>query len=175
MLTEQQKQFCREYMKDFTVVAAMKRAGYAASTADKNGYKMLEHPEVAFYLKELMDKLNEKHDLTADMVIEQMRRLAFSDIINYYKWSKSKQRYVLKPLDELTKEQRAPIANYEPTVGYTFYGKDPSLDKLAKYFKLYSEVDQTITNFVLMPEIKLSGKAMEFKVGEAVAKRGKKD
>jgi hypothetical protein len=100
--------------------------------------------------------------------------LALSDVKAYYKWSTKKKRYVLKSLDELTAEQSAAIAKYEPGKGYTLYNKDGALDKLAKYFKLYSDIDQTITNFVLMPELKLNGKPMEFNIGEPAPKRNKK-
>lgn len=174
MLNEKIKRACREYLIDLNWVQAMVRAGYAFSTANSNGWKMFKDPDTAIYLKSLMDKHNEKYEITAEMVIEQMRRLAFADVANYYKWSEKKQKYVLKPLDELSPAQRAPIASYEPGVGYTFYSKDPSLDRLAKYFKLYSEIDQTITNFVLMPEMKLNGKVMEFDIGEPVKKKDKK-
>lgn len=174
MLTEQQQLFCREYVIDFVVTKAMSRAGYAKSSADKCGWLMLKNPEIAFHIKQLMDKQQEKQSLTAERVIEELRRLALSDIKTYYKWSETKKRYVLKALDELTPEQSAAIAKYEPGEGYTLYNKDGALDKLAKYFKLYSEIDQTITNFVLMPELKLGGKPMEFNIGEPVAKRDKK-
>jgi len=135
---------------------------------------MLKNPDIAFFVKELMDKQNEQHELTAERVLEELRRLALSDIKSYYKWSAAKKKYVLKTLDELTPEQSAAIAKYEPAKGYTLYNKDGALDKLAKYFKLYSDIDQTITNYVLMPELKLNGIPMQFNVGEPVSKRDKK-
>lgn len=171
MLTEQQKAFCREYLVDFKVEPAMVRAGYAKSTATQNGYLLMRKPEVAFYLKQLMDKQQEKVGLSAEMVLEELRRLAVSNIADYYKWHPKKKKFVLKPLDELTREQTAAIAKYEPGESYTLYNKDGALDKLAKYFKLYSEVDAVVTNFQLMPEVKLGGKVLEFRVGKPAQKR----
>lgn len=174
MLTEQLKKACREYLAagDFNWTAAMERAGYAHKTADRNGWKMFKHPDVAFYLKERMDAAQKKQELSAEMVLEELRRLASSNIADYYKWSEKKQKYVLKPLDELTRAQTAAIAKYEPGEGYTLYNKDGALDKLAKYFKLYSEIEATVTNFVMMPELKLNGKPMEFNIGKPAPKRG---
>lgn len=174
MLTEQLKSACREYLAaaDFNWSAAMVRAGYSPLTADRNGWALFKKSEVALYLKERMDKIQEKQTLNAEIVLEELRRLAMSNIADYYKWNDKKRKYVLKPLSELTREQTAAIAKYEPGEGYTLYNKDGALDKLAKYFKLYSEVEATISNFVMMPEIKLNGVPMEFNIGKPAPKRG---
>lgn len=174
MLTEQKKLVARNYLAHFKITKAMVDAGYAKSTADKNGYKLLTEPEFAAYLKQLMDKQETKQAITAERVIEELRRLALSDLSAYYKWHPTKKRYVLKPFDELTPEQTAAISKYEPGKGYTLYNKDGALDKLAKYFKLYSEIDQVITSFVLMPELRIGGKIAEFNIGEPVKKKDKK-
>jgi hypothetical protein len=164
---------CREYLVDFNQVRALMRAGWTEVTANKNGWKIFQRPDVIMYLKELMDERNKKVDLTADTVLEELRRLALSNIADYYKWSDKKQKYVLKPLSDLTREQTAAIAKYEPGEGYTLYNKDGALDKLAKYFKLYSEVDAVVTNFVMMPELKLNGVPMEFNIGKPAPQRNK--
>lgn len=173
MLTERKKKAYREYLKDFNMSAAMQRAGFAKATGDKNGWRMFNDPEGALYLKGLMDKANAKTEITAERVIEELRRLALSDIVGYYKKCMKKKKYILKDLDELTPEQSAAISKFEPDKGYTLYNKDGALDKLAKYFKLYSEIDQTVTNFLLMPELKLNGKKVIFDVGRPSAKRAK--
>ena len=72
---------------------------------------------------------------------------------------------MLKPLSELTREQTAAIAKYAPGEGYTLYNKDGALDKLGKYFKLYSEVPALVQNFVVMPTIKINGKEHIMEVG----------
>lgn len=174
MLTEQQQNTAREYVKHFNMTKAMIASGYNANTAKKKQYMLLKDPEFCLYLKSLMDKHQEKQSLSAEMVLEELRRLSFSDVKAYYKWHAIKKCYVLKPLDELTVEQTAAIKSYTPGGSYELYSKDFSLDKLARYFKLYSEIDQTITNFVLMPELKIGGTPMTFNIGEAVPKRDKK-
>lgn len=171
-LTDKVKAACQEYLVDFNMLQAMVRAGYSANHAHKNGYLLLKDPDVAFYLKGLMDKQQERKALSADMVLEELRRLAISNIADYYKWSEDKCKYVLKALDELTREQTAAIAKYTPGEGYTLYNKDASLDKLAKYFKLYSEIEATVTNFVMMPEVKIGGKAVQFNIGKPAPKKG---
>ena len=166
MLTEQQKNFCREYVKDFIVEKAMLRAGYSPKTADKNGYLLLKNPEIAIKIKELMERHIQKQELTADAVLSEIRKMAFSDHIDFYKWSEKKKKYVLKAPDELTPEQRAAVAEYKPGEYYKLYSKDAALDKLAKYFKLYSEIDATVTNFVVMPTLTYGGKEVVFDVGK---------
>lgn len=171
MLTDKLKLACREYLVDCSWLGAMVRAGYGAQHAHKNGWKLFKNPDVAFYIKQLMDKREERIGLSADMVLEELRRLSSSNIADYYKWSPTKKKYVLKALDELSREQTAAIAKYEPGKGYTLYNKDVSLDKLAKYFKLYSEIEATVTNFVMMPEVKIGGKSVEFNIGKPAPKR----
>lgn len=170
MITEQQKHFCREYMQHFVVMRAMRAAGYSAKTASRNGYKMLQNPDIAAYLKELMAAQQQRQELSADAVLSEIRRLAFSDAISFYRWNEKKKKYVLKSPDELTTEQRAAVAEYKPGEYYKLYNKDAALDKLARYFKLYSEIDATVTNFVLMPELKLNGKPLVFEVGKPAPK-----
>lgn len=169
-LTEQQKNFCREYLTDFTVVSAMKRSGYAVKTAEKQGYLILKNPEIAAYIKELMDNHKAKLDLTAEAVLFEIKKLAFSDHIGFYKWSDKKKKYVLKAPEELTADQRAAVSEYKPGEYYKLYSKDAALDKLAKYFKLYSEIDATVTNFVMMPTMKYGGKEVVFEVGRPAPK-----
>lgn len=170
MITEQQKCFCREYLKDFTVGRAMKAAGYSPVTADKCGYLLLRNPAVAAHIKELMQAQQKRQELSADSVLAEIQKLAFSDLSAFYKWSAKKKKYVLKSLDELTPEQRASISEYKPGIHYKLYSKDAALDKLAKYFKLYSEIDATVTNFVLMPAVTYGGKEVIFEVGKPTTK-----
>lgn len=172
MLTEKVKAACREYLIDFNWCAAMQRAGFSFKTANNRGWEYFRDTEVAFYLKGLMDKQVASQELSAAVVLEEMRRLATSNIADYYKWHPEKQKYVLRPLDELTRAQTAAIAEYEPGVSYKLYNKDPSLNALGKYFKLYSDVDQIVTNFVMMPELKLNGVPLEFNIGKPAPKRG---
>lgn len=166
MLTERRKHFYREYVKDFNIKAAMLRAGFAESTAGTDAYKLLRDPQGAAYLKTLMDKVIAKQELTAERVVEEMRRLAMSDIAGFYKWSEKKKTYVLKPLDELTPEQTAAIAKYEPGKCYTLWNKDSALDKLGKYFKLYSEIPALVQNYMIMPTVKINGVEHVFEVGK---------
>ena len=169
-ITEQQKHFCHEYIKDFVVVRAMRDAGYSTVTADKSGYLLLKKPAVAAYIKKLMEAQQKRQELTADAVLAEIQKLAFSNLSDFYKWSATKKKYVLKSLEELTPEQRAAISEYKPGVHYKLYSKDAALDKLAKYFKLYNEIDATVTNFVLMPSVTYGGKEVVFEVGKPTTK-----
>ena len=92
MITEQQKKFCREFIIDFKILPAMVRSGYSRSYADRAGYKLMRKPEIAGLIKELMEKQITKQALSAEMVIEEMRRLAMSNIADYYKWSDKKKK-----------------------------------------------------------------------------------
>jgi len=113
-----------------------------------------------------MDKIFPSSELTGARVLEEMRRLAFADIKEYYKWSPEKNRYVLKSLEELTPDQTAAIQRYVPGEGYYLYDKQNALEKLGKHFKLFTDLNETIHSFTMMPTIKRGGKEHVFDVGK---------
>jgi hypothetical protein len=166
MISEKEKQACREFMIDFNWTQAMIRAKYSVSNARQNGWATMRKPEVAAYLKKLMDKHQAKQELSAERVLNELNSLAFANVLTYYKWSDQKKKFVPKPPDELTLEQQAAVRTYTPGVGYELYAKDNSLDKLGKYFKLYSETPALVQNFVVMPTVKINGKEHIFEVGK---------
>ena len=45
------------------------------------------------------------------------------------------------------------------------YDKTSALDKLAKHFKLYTDLEAGVTNFVIMPTLKKNGVEVVFNVG----------
>lgn len=169
-LSEREKATAREYAVCFNQNEAMKKAGYSPATARTSAHRVFNKPAFQLYLKSLIQPVVEKQELSAQKVLDEIQKLAFASMPDYYKWSESKKKFVLKPLDELTPAQCAAIKSYKPGEYYELYDKGGALDKLAKYYKLYSEIDATVTNFVLMPTIKYGGKDMEFNVGKPAPK-----
>ena len=87
-LTEKQKSFCREYVKDFNATQAAIRAGYSKNSAKEMGYEHLIKPHIRDFLSELIKKQAARSEKTADDVIDHLTKIAFSNLKDYVKWNK---------------------------------------------------------------------------------------
>ena len=68
-LEERQKIFCNEYLVDFNGTQAAIRAGYSKKTANEQASRLLAKVNVQTYLKQLIEKRNERTKITQDEVI----------------------------------------------------------------------------------------------------------
>lgn len=144
-LNHQQAAFVREYLKCGNATKAALKAGYSRRTSYAQGCRLLKHAEIR---KSLAAKV-EKAELTADRVLEEIRRLAFSDVRSLFH-----ENGDLKDITELTEDQAACIGGLEVLIknakagdGITdtihkikIWDKTKSLELLAKYFKLLTDV-----------------------------------
>jgi phage terminase small subunit len=169
-LSERQRRFCEEYLVDYSPVKAMIRAGYAFKTANRNSGEFMKNPFIQEYLGKRARKQSEKIALTAERVLEEISRLAFSNIADFYKQDPKTKKFVLKDISELTPAQQACIAEYSPGKPIKLYNKDSALDKLGKHFKLYTDIDAVVHNLVVMPSLRISGKEVVFEVGKPAPK-----
>lgn len=165
-LTARQRRYCEEYIVDHNQQQACLRAGYAYS----KGWASRVHnkPEVQIKIAELSKKLSEKVGLSAERIIEEMRRIGLSNVADYYK--RKGKNWVLKDLDELTLEQQAAISEYSPGKFIKLYDKGGALDKLGKHFKLYTDIDGAAANLFVLPELTLRGEPVVFNVGKPAPK-----
>ena len=75
-LTDRQKRFCEEYIKDFNGKAAAIRAGYAPKSAKVMASKLLTKGNLRVRLKQLTDRITEAAELSATWVINQLKDLS---------------------------------------------------------------------------------------------------
>lgn len=84
-LTDQQAQFCREYLLDFSAAKAARRSGYAASTI-AGGYlysELLANVGIRTEIVRLVKARAERTLLSADRVVLELAAIAFSNHSNY--------------------------------------------------------------------------------------------
>lgn len=79
-LTERQRSFAEEYIKDFNGKQAAIRAGYAESGAKVEASRLLTHANVSRYYAYLVSKRTERTLVTADRVVEEIAKIAFHDV-----------------------------------------------------------------------------------------------
>lgn len=107
-MTHRQRLFVAEYLKDFNGKQAAIRAGYAAPNAEVTASKLLRQAKVQAEVAKAQDARARRIGIDADRVLEEVRRLALSDVRGLFDEDGN-----LRPLSELTDEQAAAIAGVE--------------------------------------------------------------
>lgn len=79
-LTPKQKRFVAEYLLDLNATAAAKRAGYSEKTACEQAARLLANVKVQTAVQEAEQARQERTEITQDMVLHEMSKLAFFDI-----------------------------------------------------------------------------------------------
>lgn len=78
-LTDKQKAFIAEYVKDYNATQAAIRAGYSEDSASNIGYENLTKPDIQAAIKLHMQGLG----ATAERVVAELMKVAFADIVDY--------------------------------------------------------------------------------------------
>ena len=147
-LTRKERRFAREYVVDLNAAAAARRMGFAHARANVMGVLMLQRQVVAYEVKRLLRRQFSLLDLTAERVLEELRRVALADPRALFDDAGR-----LRPLTELTAEQSACIASMdvvkrnltggdgevETIYRVKCWDKTKALELLAKYFGLLVE------------------------------------
>lgn len=82
-LTGKQERFCEEYLIDLNATQAAIRAGYSVDTAAEIGSENLRKPLVAKKICELKALIRQKNEGLAQEVIDELKKVGFSNIQNY--------------------------------------------------------------------------------------------
>ena len=83
LLTVKQRLFVREYLLDLNATQAAIRAGYSRHTASEIGYENLRKPKIMSAIEEALRQFG---GITQTRLIDELGRLAFSDIGNVVAW-----------------------------------------------------------------------------------------
>lgn len=78
-MTLKQKRFVQEYMVDLNATQAAIRAGYSKKTAGSIGQENLKKPAIRSELQVLIQKMGEKAEITQEMVVSELRKIAFAE------------------------------------------------------------------------------------------------
>jgi len=129
-LTDKQRRFCEEYIVDFNATQAAIRAGYSEKTAAAIGAENLTKPNIQEFIRGLQKELSERTKITAEMVIQELAKIGFSDIKNYFEGDQ-KQRDITRLDNKLT----AAVSQIKVTETEWEGGR-----KVVKEFKLHDKV-----------------------------------
>lgn len=142
MPTAKQQLFIAEYLKDLNATRAAIRAGYSTRTARSIGQENLTKPDIAAEIERLIAERIERTGIEADRVLEELGRLAFSDLREHVEWGPG--RVVLKESEGLTDEAAAAVSEVAKSVSENgasyrikLHDKLGALRDLAKHLGLF--------------------------------------
>lgn len=114
-LTDKQERFVAEYLIDLNAAAAARRAGYSVHTADRIGHENLRKPEIQAAVAEAIEARNERTQVSADRVVKELARIAFSDMRSYVRWAGTTM--MLTDSDDLSEDDTAAVTEVTLTPG----------------------------------------------------------
>ncbi|KGT80458.1 terminase [Bradyrhizobium japonicum] len=94
-LTAKQQRFVAEYLIDLNSTQAAIRAGYSRENADKQGPRLLAHPEVKFAIDAAKLQRSERTEIDSDWMLRRLVEEAEADLADLYD-----ERGDLKSIDE---------------------------------------------------------------------------
>lgn len=121
-MTDAQKRFCDEYLIDLNATRAYKVAYSRCKkdeTANVNGSKLLRNAKVQEYISERIKEREKRTEITQDMVIKELAKIAFLDIRKLYT-----ENGQLKNIADMDSETAGAISQLETLEEYEGYGDD---------------------------------------------------
>ena len=150
-LNPKQRVFVTEYLKCMNATQAAIKAGYSPKCAEVQGSRLLSNAKISSFLADKLGKKFQKLDLTAEQVLDGLRRLAFFDVRKFYNADGS-----LKSIPELDDDTAFALAGMDVEEAYEHFGKGQAkpngtikkikfadkgqnLERLGRYFKLFTD------------------------------------
>lgn len=121
-MTDAQKRFCDEYLIDLNATRAYKVAYKSCKsdlTARTNGSKLLTNTNIQEYISEKQKEIEKRTEVTQDMVIKELAKIAFLDIRKLYT-----ENGQLKNVADIDDDTAGAISSLETLEEYDRYGDD---------------------------------------------------
>jgi phage terminase small subunit len=153
MLSDIQKRFVAEYLKDLNASAAYLRAGYASKNPHIQASQLMDNPEVKEAIARSTEKKAIKLDLNAERVLSELMKLSFWNMQDYALQDEN-GNFAGVDITKLTREQAAAIMEItvDTTGGegdgerkrvmrtrFKLADKGINLERLGRYLKLFTD------------------------------------
>lgn len=165
-ITDQQEMFCKEYIVDLNASAAARRAKYSEDTATQSASRLMADERIQARVQELFNERAARVELTADMVLRELLKIATIDLALIYD-----ENGKLKNIHDIPEDVRRAIAGIEvdelfegsgqdkTQTGFTnkikLWDKPKALELLGRHLKLFT--DKTEHSGVLTLEQLVAG------------------
>lgn len=144
-LNEKQAAFCREYVVDLNATQAAIRAGYSPKRADSQGPRLLGHVGIQAEIQRLITERQQRTQVTADRVVQELAAIAFADIRQAVRWGPggwNGGRVDLVDSDALPDDIAAAIGEISMTQNgpkIKMLPKIPALELLGKHLGMFKD------------------------------------
>lgn len=153
-LSNKQKLFCDEYLIDLNVTQAAIRAGYSKKYSSDKAYKLLEKLEIKSYIDKKMKAREKRIEITQDMVINELAKIAFANTTDYVEVEDKGQYKMVntKPTKDLTPDQVAAIASIKQGangIEIKLHDKVRALEDIGRHLGMFKdkiEINGNINN-----------------------------
>jgi len=153
-LTPKRKRFVDEYCIDFNGTQAAIRAGYSSKTANEQAARLLAIVSVKKAVEERKSKIAEKNQLKVADVINELKKIGFSDITQVVDWNNLNLTF--KNSSDLPADAKGAIASISETPNggkvIKLHDKVKALELLGRYLNMFTDklqVDSSGVNLVL--------------------------
>ena len=179
-LTDKQQRFCEEYLIDLNATKAAVRAGYSPDSAYQIGCENLQKPYMQEYIQQLQAERAKRTQVTADQVLSELSKIAFSDITDFINVEKKveihvddvdeegeplKEVYngvVIEQTKDLPAERKAALAEISESkfgVKIRVHDKVRALELLGKHLGMFQDAEtlrkiEELEKIVIVDDIK---------------------
>lgn len=141
-MTPKQERFVAEYLLDLNATQAAIRAGYSALSAAEIGRQLLEKTGVAEAIAKAKAERSARSGLHADRVLEELARIAFSDMGDFADWSGDSVR--LQPSTDVdtrcvVEVKETPLKVGGKALGIKLHDKVAALKLLGQHLGMFKE------------------------------------
>lgn len=147
-MTESHIRFADKYFETLNGSLSAEYAGFDQNSARQQAWQLLQRDDIQEYLQKKREELSFRTGITAEKVLREVARIAFSDIRDFYKEDNN-----LIPISDLDDDAAAALSSvksYEETMPGTsivvginreikLYNKLDGLEKLARHLGLYEK------------------------------------
>ena len=148
-LTVKQEKFCNEYLVDLNAAGAARRAKYSIKSCKLIGHQNITKLNIQKRIQQLRKELKTESGLTPIMVIDEYKKIAFSNVQDYLGESNE-----IIDLTTIAREKAAAVESVQIDIrhdsgkdaeGYTekikfkLYSKLNALDSLGKHLGIFLE------------------------------------
>lgn len=139
-LTDKQKQFCNEYLKDLNATQAAIRAGYSQKTANRIASENLSKLDIQIYIQKLQEGIAKRNQISQDEIVQDLIEIK----------NRCMQNVPVMYFDKVAKEWKHEGAEYgEPLYKFDSQGATKALDLLGKITGAYEKDNQQKGGYVV--------------------------